>query len=74
MSIAVKMRLTEKDMERAASIVTRHGLSSKAQAVSESIALTNNIGEAAKEHGAKVFLEYPDGRRERVIKPELGLA
>jgi hypothetical protein len=73
-TIDVQMKLTPRDVERAASIVTRHSLPSKAQAVSESLSLTNHIGEAANEHGAKVFLEFPDGRRERVIKPELGLA
>jgi hypothetical protein len=69
----VQMKLTPRDVERAASIVTRHSLPSKAQAVSESLSLANDLGKAAKEEGAKVFLEFPNGRRERVIKPELGL-
>lgn len=71
--IDVRMRVTEEDAARAASTVTRHGLSSKAQAVSESLSLTNFIGEAVKEQGARVLLEYPDGRRKRVVKLELGL-
>lgn len=73
-TINAQMKLTARDVERAASIVTRHSLPSKAQAVSVSLSLTNSIGEAAKEHGARVVLEYPDGGRERVIMPELGLA
>jgi hypothetical protein len=69
----VHMKITSKSAKDAASIVTRHGLTCKAQAVAESLALTNLIGEAAKEYGARLVLEYPDGTRERVTRAELGL-
>jgi hypothetical protein len=70
----VHMKITSKSAKDAENIVTRHGFRSKAQAVAESLALTNIIGEAAKEYGARLILEYPDGTRERLTRAELGLA
>ena len=73
MSVDIKMKVTEKDAERAASIVTRHNLPSRAQAVSVSLALTDFIG-AAVEQGAHVVLVNRDGTVDRVVHPELGLS
>jgi hypothetical protein len=71
---SVNMVLTDEDCELAEKLTTRHGFNAKAQAVSESLSLTNFLSAEVNEQGAKVVLEYPDGRREKVIKPELGLS
>jgi hypothetical protein len=70
----VSMGLTDEDVKRAENLTSRHNFNTKAQAVSESLSLTDFISKEVNKHGAKVVLEYPDGRRERVIKPELGLS
>ena len=72
-NINISMSVTEKTQERAIGIAKRHNLPSTQRGVVESLFLTDRIGKAAKEFGARVVLEYPDGRRERIVQRKLGL-
>lgn len=67
------MVVTPRIVQEAEDLKLRHNFDSAAAAVAHAIVLTNFVSEATVEKGAKLVLQYPDGREERIIKPELGL-
>jgi hypothetical protein len=71
--VDVQMRVTAEDAQRAAKIMTRHGLASKAHAVSAALEFADKVSEAIVKDQARVVLKYPSGRCAEVVARKFGL-
>jgi len=63
----VQMRFNEKTINRVQELKAMTGINIKTQIVARAIALYHEIEKSKKEKGGELYMEYPDGKRERFV-------